>query len=470
MDKKRLLSSIPKVDELINSGKIKDFTESIPRVLVMESIRETLGEVREYILKSPEDRLENYTVDIDSIIESVTGKSQRANKRHLCRVINGTGIIIHTNLGRSLLCREAADAAAEVAKNYSNLEYDLEEGKRGSRYSHVEKIIVRITGAESAIVVNNNAAAVLLVLSTLCRGREAVVSRGQLVEIGGSFRVPEVMEQSGAKLVEVGATNRTHLYDYERAINENTGVLLKVHTSNYRILGFTETVDTKELVDLAQKHNLPLVEDIGSGSFIDLSKFGVDYEPTVQEAVSSGVDVVTFSGDKMLGGPQAGIIVGRKKYIDMMKKNPLTRALRIDKMTLAAMEATLRQYIEEDRALRNIPTLKMIVESKDELKKKAKRLARLLKASIKNSGDINVVEEYSQIGGGSMPLENLPTYVVSIKPFNMSVSELETKLRNSAVPVIVRTQRDNILIDVRTVIEDEYIIIRDTLKGILQGG
>lgn len=469
MDKKSLLSSIPKVDDLLNSEAIKAIQRLYPRAVIMEAIRGTLGETREYILKSREEDLQGYILDEESIVKRVVERSEKLSGRHLRKVINCTGVIIHTNLGRSVLCKEAIEAVADISKSYSNLEYELEEGKRGSRYSHVEEKLVRITGAESAVVVNNNAAAVLLVLSTLCKGREAVVSRGELVEIGGSFRVPEVMEQSGARLVEVGATNRTYLADYEKAISENTGVLLKVHTSNYRILGFTESVPARELVGLARKNDLPLIEDIGSGSFIDLSKYGIDYEPTVQEAVSAGIDIVTFSGDKMLGGPQAGIIVGRKKYVDMIKKNPLTRALRIDKMTLAALEATLMHYVEEERALRNIPTLRMIVESGDSLKSKAKRLSRMLKSQLKDCADINIVQEESQIGGGSMPLEKLPTYAVAVKPRACSVNELEKNLRNAKTPVIVRTQRDNILLDVRTILEDEYTAIRDTLYEVLRG-
>lgn len=467
MEKKAILSSIPKVDDLLNLKEVNELMDSIPRALIMESIREVLGDTRKFILESSDELLRDHKISIDKIAEEIKKKAAKKSKNHLKRVINATGVIIHTNLGRSVLSREAVKAVVDVAQNYSNLEYDLDEGKRGSRYSHVEETIVRITGAESAIAVNNNAAAVLLVLSTLCRNKEAIVSRGELVEIGGSFRVPEVMEQSGAKLIEVGSTNRTHLYDYERAINENTGVILKVHTSNYRILGFTESVSGRELVDLANKKGLPLFEDLGSGSFVDLSEYGVEYEPTVQEAVSAGIDVVTFSGDKMLGGPQAGIIVGKKKYIDMMKKNPLTRALRIDKMTIAALESTLRLYLDKEKVLKSIPALKMIVMSQDVLKDRARRLLRMIKNNLSGRGEFGIISEHSQIGGGSMPLENLPTFAVYIKPSNISISNLERELRNAETPVIVRTHRDSILFDVRTIAEDEYTIIRDTLVKIL---
>ena len=467
MDKGKLLNSIPKVDDILNSIEINDIQRTIPRTIVVESVRAALSEVREKILTSNEDQLRSYEIIVEEIIEIAAGKAIKSNENHLKRLINATGVIIHTNLGRSPLCKKAVEAVNEISKNYSNLEYNLESGERGSRYSHVEYIITRITGAEAAMVVNNNAAAVLLVLSTLCRGKEAIVSRGELVEIGGSFRIPEVMEQSGAKLVEVGATNRTHLYDYENAINQSTGVLLKVHTSNYRILGFTEAVSRKELVSLGNKNNIPVLEDIGSGNFIDLTKYGIEYEPTVQEAVNSGIDVVTFSGDKMLGGPQAGIIVGNKKYIDLMKKNPLTRALRIDKMTLAALEATMKEYIEEENAIKNIPSLRMIVVSKEELKSKAKRMMRLFNSEIKEKATINIIEEFSQIGGGAMPLEYLPTYAITVKPTYISVNTLGKRLRDFKVPIIARIYKDSLLFDARTIEPDDFQLIRDALKNSL---
>jgi len=467
MDRRALLTSIPKVDEVLNYKGIVDLMEKVPRPLILESIREVLDEVREKILRSPEEELESYFIKNETIGTRTVERALKKQKPHLKRVVNATGVVIHTNLGRSLLSERAVEAVVEASKCYTNLEYDIEKGERGSRYSHVEYIISKVTGAESAMVVNNNAAAVLLVLSTLCRGKEAIVSRGELVEIGGSFRVPEVMEQSGAVLVEVGATNRTHLYDYERAIGENTGALLKVHTSNYRILGFTEEVKAEELVELGGKKGIPVIEDIGSGSFIDFSKYGLSYEPTVQEAVRSGVDIVTFSGDKMLGGPQAGIIVGRKKYIDMMKKNPLTRALRIDKMTIAALEATLRMYMDEEEAIKNIPTLRMILEPKEKIRKRAEALLEMLESTLGERAQISIVEEYSQIGGGSMPLEKLPTYALYLKPAWISAAKLEAGLREADIPVIARVKSEGLLFDLRTVDEEEYLIIRDSLDNIL---
>ncbi|KPU44146.1 L-seryl-tRNA(Sec) selenium transferase [Oxobacter pfennigii] len=467
MDKKELLRIIPKVDELLNNKKIDELKELFPRTLIVEGIREALDKIRERILNTPENEILELYINPDSIADDVANRVSKLNKRHLRRVINAAGVIIHTNLGRSILCDEALDAVLDAAGNYCNLEYDTAKGIRGSRYSHLDEIIKRITGAESSIAVNNNAAAVLLVLSTLCKDKEVIVSRGELVEIGGSFRIPEVMEQSGTRLIEVGSTNKTHLYDYKNAINENTGAILKVHTSNYRILGFTEEVSTKELSHLAKANNLPLINDIGSGSFIDFSKYGMEYEPTVKDAINNGADVVTFSGDKMLGGPQAGIITGSKKYIDLMKKNPLTRALRPDKMTIAALEATLRIYIEEDKAIENIPTLRMITEDKEKVKLKAQRLSRMIKSILSDRAKISIIEENSQIGGGSMPLQLLPTYALAINSLNISPEVLEERLRNADIPIIARLKNDSILMDLRTVRDEELTIIKDTINKVL---
>lgn len=467
MDRNKLLRSIPKVDEVLGRYEIRSLMDSLPRPLVLQSVREALDSARKYIIQNPEDKLENYNIDIDCIIKSSIRIAEEKHTPNLKKVINASGIIIHTNLGRSLLCDDAVKAVSEAAKNYTNLEYDIQNGTRGSRYSHIEDLVVKITGAESAMAVNNNAGAVLLALSTLCRGKEAIVSRGELVEVGGSFRIPEVMEQSGAMLREVGATNKTHFYDYEKAVNENTGVILKVHTSNYRILGFTETVGGKELAALGAKTGIPVVEDLGSGSFVDFSKYGLEYEPTVQDEIKSGIDLVTFSGDKMLGGPQAGIIAGKKKYLDLIKMNPLTRALRIDKMTLAALEATLRQYIDEDTAIENIPTLRMITASEDTIKQKAEKLGLMMKKAAGENVKIKVERDYSQIGGGSMPLENLPTYVVSLRSLSASPSEIESRLRGYRVPIIARVCRDRVLFDVRTVEDCDLSIIRDAVISIL---
>jgi L-seryl-tRNA(Ser) seleniumtransferase len=341
MSNKEILRKLPKMDELLKEKVVIDSLKTVMRPIVIEALRETLDEFRNGILT---DYISEFTTS--DLLEHFSKLVYKKNSPNLKKVINATGVILHTNLGRALLSEEAVKNVAYCANNYSNLEYDLENGERGSRYSHIEELLKKITGAEAAMVVNNNAAAVLLVLNTLCSNKEAIVSRGQLVEIGGSFRIPEVMNYSNATLVEVGTTNRTHLYDYENNINENTGVLLKVHTSNFKIMGFTEEVPLEELVNLGKEKLVPVVEDIGSGVLIDFSKFGFSYEPTVQESIKKGVDIVTFSGDKMLGGPQAGIIVGNKFFIDKIKSNQLTRALRIDKLTLAALEGTLKYYLD----------------------------------------------------------------------------------------------------------------------------
>lgn len=459
-DKRYLLSSLPKVDVIISDDKIKKLNAS--RNIVVEAAREIIGEYRDAILKGSINQY-SYNDIIEKIVTSINNK----DSAHLKKVINATGTVLHTNLGRAALSSSAVDAVIKVSNSYSNLEFDLEEGKRGTRYSHVEDILCKITGCEAAMVVNNNAAAVMLALSTLCRGKEAIVSRGQLVEIGGSFRVPAVMELSGAKLIEVGTTNRTHVYDYENAINENTGVILKVHQSNYKIMGFTEEVSIEDLVSLCKKNNLPIIEDIGSGTFVDLSKYGLTYEPTVQNSIKKGIDIVTFSGDKMLGGPQAGIIVGKREYIDLMKKNQLTRALRVDKMTLAALEVTLKSYVDESTAINEIPVLKMLTRNIAEIKKEAQRLARMIKSRIGDRGRIEVMSDYSQVGGGSMPLENIPTYVVALNPLRKSLQGLENKLRFEEVPIITRIYKDRMLFDVRTLFDKDYSVIAKTLDRLL---
>src|SRR5699024_611737 len=337
MTSRNLFALIPKVDELLENEKIIKLLDKMPRKIVIGSIRDETDNLRKSIKsgKASEDNIDEMIKDLPENIEK---KSLEKDKFKLKRVVNATGTIIHTNLGRSPMNMEVMENINKIASNYSNLEYNLEEGSRGSRYSHVEDIIKEITGAEDALIVNNNAAAVVLILSTMAEDKEVIVSRGELIEIGGSFRIPDVMEQSKARLVEVGTTNKTHLWDYENAITEETGALLKVHTSNYRILGFTSGVEADEMSELKDKYNIPIIEDLGSGVLIDLSKYGLEYEPTVQDSINKGIDVVSFSGDKLLGGPQAGIIVGKKEYVDKMKSNPFTRAFRVDKFTLAALE------------------------------------------------------------------------------------------------------------------------------------
>lgn len=465
-ENKNLFSLIPKVDELLEDKNIQELLEKMPRILVVDSIREEIDILRQEIKNNRlnESEIKN---KISSLPKLIKTRANSKNSYKFKKVVNGTGVVIHTNIGRSVIGHEVMENIVEIATNYSNLEYDLEKGERGERYSHLEDIITEITGGESAMVVNNNAAAVMLVLSTMAKNQEVIVSRGELIEIGGSFRIPDVMEQSGANLISVGTTNKTHIWDYENAITEETSALLKVHTSNYRILGFTSQVSGEELSKLSKKYNIPLIEDLGSGVLIDLSKYGLEYEPTVQDSIKNGVDVVTFSGDKLLGGPQAGIIVGKKKYIDAMKKNPLTRAFRIDKFTISALEATFRLYLDEKEAIEKIPTLRMLTMEKAKLENKAKILYNLIIENIEcEDMQVEIVDDYSEVGGGSLPLEKLDTKCIKIGFEKISVAEFEKYLRNCEVPIITRVYKDNIYIDLRTVAEDEFDTI---VAGIIYG-
>lgn len=461
MNKNMLYRSIPKVDVLLEDEAVQQLIEHYSRDTVMEAIHIEMDKLRKFIAEcEEEEKAKSQILLLKEHIEMTVAAMHTPNMR---MVINGTGTILHTNLGRAPISREHMQRLSVVATGYSNLEYNLEAGRRGERYSHFEELLCKITGAEAAMAVNNNAAAVMLILSSLAKGGEVVVSRGELVEIGGKFRIPDVMEQSGATLVEVGTTNKTHYDDYENAITEETKALLKVHTSNYRIVGFTQTVGIDELIPLAKEHDLPVVEDLGSGVLIDLSKYGITYEPTVQESIAKGADVVCFSGDKLLGGPQAGIIIGKKKYIDKMKKNQLTRALRIDKFTATALELVLQEYLSEEKAIQNIPVLRMITRPLEEITKEARSLGRMLSLA-KLPAQIKVCPCESQIGGGSLPLERIPSMAVAIKPEKISVPELEERLRHLPVPVIPRTVNDTILLDVRTIEHRFFKLMVEELK------
>lgn len=437
-----LFRAIPKVDELLNHPVLRERCGELPTSVVTDAVRAELDALREDVRALRVSAIP----ETATLCERIAVRARRAQLPSLRGVINATGVTLHTNLGRACLSERAAQAVAAVAGGYSTLEYDLAAGARGERYSHVEPLLCRITGAESAMVVNNNAAAVLLILSALTAGGEVITSRGELVEIGGSFRVPDIMEACGATLREVGTTNKTHLSDYERAINGATRALMKVHTSNFRILGFTEEVSRADMVALAHRWELPVIEDLGSGCLVDLEQFGIRGEPTVQDSLRAGVDVVSFSGDKLLGGPQAGIILGKKKYIETLKRHPLTRAMRVDKLTLAALEATLRAYAEGS-AQEEIPTLHMLSLTQDELHGRADELcARLCACGV----DAEVIAEQDQVGGGSVPAQLLPTFVVAVKPKACSVDALEKKLRARDVPIIVRIAHERVLFDLRT--------------------
>lgn len=469
MNKRELFAQLPSVDEMLNQERIIATLDEYPRNILLESIREAIEEKRRAIVDLNQSDFDKFEVSLEKIVQNAINKCNLKYSLSLKKVINATGTVLHTNLGRSLLSESIKDELWEAASRYSNLEYDIDKGQRGSRYTHLTETIKRLTGAEDVLVVNNNAAAVLLVLSTMAKGGEAIVSRGELVEVGGSFRIPSIMSLSGADLVEIGSTNKTHLKDYEEAITENTKVLMKVHTSNYRILGFTQSIEVDELCELGKKHNLPVIEDLGSGVFVDVSKYGLSYEPTVLDSIRKGADIVTFSGDKMLGGPQAGIIVGKKEYIDKMKKNQLTRALRVDKLTICALEATLRMYLDEEKARKEIPTLRMLTYSMEELEEKANSLYSTIEY-LNKYAKISIENGLSQVGGGSMPLETIDSKVIAITPDNMNVAMLEKKLRLSDAHIIARVYDDKYVLDTRTIFEDEFEIVKTELEKALIGG
>jgi len=461
------LRKLPGVDSLMVLCARAKFFQDIPQTVVVKSIRSVIDDRRRAILNADPSINESSLLD-SQMVDTIKQAVRTAMMPNLRRTVNATGVVVHTNLGRSLLAAEAVENLVTIASRYSNLEYDLSMGKRGSRYSSVEDLICEISGAEAAMVVNNNAAAVLLCLETLAKNKEVIVSRGELVEIGGSFRVPDVMIKSGSILKEVGTTNRTHLKDYQNAIGQNTGLLLKVHTSNYSVVGFTAEVSLRQLVDLGSDHLLPVMEDLGSGTFIDFSKYGLLKEPTVQESVTTGVDVVTFSGDKLLGGPQAGLILGKKKIIDLVKKNPLTRALRIDKLTLAALESTLRLYRDEEKAVRIIPTLRMIMVPLQEIQNRARHLADALKNLGNARMHIRLIERSSKTGGGALPLMELPSLCVAIQIKGISPNTLEKRMRDNDPPIIGRIENDLFMMDPRTIQDDELSIIETAFLNIIQ--
>ncbi len=463
-ERHKYLREIPSVDEVLERDGAKELVGRYPRAAVVKAIQTVLDEYRKRVLSHDfsDSGASQPILDLSAIF--LEEKVEQLTKPRLRKVINATGVVIHTNLGRSLLAEEAVEAIAEVSRSYSNLELDLATGQRGSRYAHVREILCDLTGAESAVVVNNNAAAVLLTLSTLARGKEVIVSRGELIEIGGAFRIPDVIERSGARLVEVGTTNKTRLRDYENATGPETAVLLKVHTSNYRIVGFTEDVTLKELVDLGARLKLPVINDLGSGSLVDLSPFELEREPTVGEAVAAGADVVTFSGDKLLGGPQAGVIVGTKATLEAIEKNPLNRALRIDKLTLAGLEATLRLYVDERKATDKIPTLRMLTLPLERISERAEKLAQMLDEVLGDDSRVSIEEVVSQVGGGALPLQFLPSRAVALQPSGVSAQELAERLCQLKVPIIARIQQDKVLLDVRTIREDELSLIPEGVK------
>ena len=464
--RKTLLRQLPGVDKLMEIIKKEPEWQEIPNSVILNAIRITLDKTRSGIL---EGNLQDIVQQIDSnkLLSQIKDRIKKANFPNLMMVINATGVVVHTNLGRSLLAESVLNHLFDISRRYSNLEFDLKNGIRGSRYSLVEDLICEISGAEAAMVVNNNAGAVLLCLDTMARGKNVIVSRGELVEIGGAFRIPDVMAKSGAILKEVGTTNRTHQKDYENAIDEHTGLLLKVHTSNYSIIGFTTAVPLSKIAALGQKHHLPVMEDLGSGTFIDFLRYGLAKEPTVQESVATGVNLITFSGDKLLGGPQAGIILGEKEIIAKIKSNPLTRALRIDKLTLAALESTLRLYRDEALAVQHIPTLAMITAPFETIQAKAEKIKTDLSQLINDKGKIVLLDLTSRVGGGALPRLNLPSKCVGVTVFGISANTIELSLRQQTPAIIGRIETDQYILDPRTIQDDEIPMIKKAFAQLL---
>lgn len=464
-NKKGILDSLISTTKLMNYPEIKKLLEEFPKQYVTDTIKTELQSIRDNILSSSEQEIKKIDISPETIEKKVEIRIKTGFKQSIRPAINGVGIILHTGLGRAPFSTEAQDALFKVVKNYCVLQQDIETGRRGSRYVHVEELLTYLTGAEAACVVNNNAAAVLLVLNTLAKDREVIISRGQLIEIGGAFRMPDVMDRSGAIMVDVGTTNRTHIHDYENAVNENTAMIQVCHTSNYRIMGFTKQVELKQLKELCTRHELPLVEDIGSGCLIDFTKYGLPPEPMVQHSIKEGADIVTFSGDKILGGPQAGIIIGKKEYIDKIKKNPLTRALRTDKMTFAVLEATLKLFLNEKALLEKHPVIHLLTLPMNLLQARARRFIRKIQPEIGKECEIKLITGESEMGSGSFPARNIPTKLVYLKPKKISPDEFAYRLRKSDPAVFSRIADDGVLLDFRTIHPDE---IKDLAVVILK--
>ena len=457
------LRRIPAIEQLLSHELFLRMQEHYSRDLITEALRTVTAEIRGQILNTeivePPDE-SAYAALVRAELESLTASALRP-------IVNATGTITHTNLGRSLLSASASESLAQAAANYVNLEYNLDTGGRGHRDQLTEPLLQRLTGCEASTIVNNNAAAVLLALNTLARGKEVIVSRGELIEIGGTFRIPDVMEASGAILREVGTTNRTHLRDYENAINENTALMLKVHPSNYQVVGFASTPKMEELTELGRQHGIPTMEDLGSGSLIDLTRYGLPYEPVVRERINAGVDVVTFSGDKLLGGSQAGIIVGRLDTIEKIRKNPLMRALRVGKLTIAALEATLRLYLNEKELTEKLPMLQRYTRSVPELHEIVEKLANHLRQIFDDAIQVTVAESTAQIGSGSLPVDTLPSLAVSLHAPQISAETLAAHFRAQPIPVIGRVQDERLRFDVRTVFKAELTWVVEAAKGVM---
>ncbi len=462
------LKKIPPVDEILLHDNVQGLLGKFNRDYVINLLRTVMDDIREE-LRSLQEEMERESIK-EEVVKRLQKRVEESARGTLEKVINGTGVVLHTNLGRAPMGERALNYMSAMAVNYNNLEMDLEQGERGSRYVHVEAILTRLTGAEAALVVNNNAAAVMLGLNTMAREREVIVSRGQLVEIGGAFRIPEVMKLSGAHLVEVGTTNKTYISDFAAAISEETALLFTAHTSNYKIIGFSEEVKLSELVKLGKDQGIPVMQDLGSGILYNMKDWGLKDEPTVQECVASGVDIITFSGDKLLGGPQAGIIVGRKKYIEAMKKNQLTRALRVDKLTIAALEATLLEYLE-GKPEENIPVIRMLCCSLEQLQHQAEELLNHLQnriGSLPQVASLNLVELEDMVGGGAYPTYKIPGFGVDIKFHDNALEKIARELRLGSPALVTRKQDDKMRISIRTLLKGDAELLIDLIEGVLR--
>lgn len=465
----RVLAQLPQVDKLLQTDEMQKLLKNYPRDLIIEEVRNGLKQFRNEISQRSADDLASYKLSAQEVIDFIVSKIESALRPKLRRVINASGIVLNTGLGRAPLSKPAQQALLDVTDGYSSVEIELDSGKRGVRHDLVEDLLIKLTGAEAAAVVNNNAAATLLTLNTLSNGREAIVSRGELVTIGGSFRIPDIMKKSGAIMTEIGTTNKTEFWEYEEAINENTAMLLKVHTSNYKIIGFVSDVPIEDLVRLGKKHKIPVVHDLGSGMLFDLSRYGLPKEPVVSESINAGADVVCFSGDKLLGGPQAGIIVGKKKYIDLIKKNQLARALRCGKLTFAALEATLRLFLDKEKLLQHHAVLKMLLKKESAVRADAERLQNEIAGVLGNMGDVRIQEGLSEVGGGSLATESLPTWLVFLDIHKCTPEGLGRRLRLNEPAITTRIINNCVVFDVRTLLDGEIPLIVQAISRVING-
>lgn len=449
------LRQLPSVSQVLEQETIRQAIREYGRMLVVDGARFALDQLRERLRQQP-----FLKIDMPLVVQEVLRYLQRWRQRSLIRVINATGVILHTGLGRAVLAEAAIDAMVEIASAHAMLEVDRDTAERGDRVEHVRELLCRLTGAEDATVVNNNAGAVLLAVTALAQGKQVIISRGQLVEIGGAFRMPDIIAQSGARLVEVGTTNRTRLSDYEQAITPDTALLLRCHPSNFRIVGFSEEVSASDLASLAHRHGLLVLDDVGSGCLVNTERFGLEHEPTLLESIRAGCDVVTCSGDKLLGGPQAGIILGRTEIVQRIRRHPLHRALRVDKFTMAALEATLRLYLHPEQALHEIPVLRALSMPLDEATARARRIRQKLRALLPSDTlNVRLAEGASAVGGGSLPGQQLPTTLVCLRARDMEAQQLARALRWQRPPVFARIERDEVIIDPRTLLQGEVDLL-----------